>query len=195
MKMDPKSPPGPRREIGIALQPFEFDQCLTVPTDAEVVRDHAGRVRRRMSDAQRFLAPRALAEVAARGAIHGDELGDLAPSHAVCERFAHELTMLEQVITRLTSVLDYAVNRRTVVEESAMKMLDDAAAQAEARIERAMLPAESYAELQRYAVAHGDAIRKGRERAKRVRAAQQDVLATAPVNDTHAPAKTGTDPG
>jgi hypothetical protein len=183
-----KTDVGPRwlgGSLMIAAHGLRAELLPNAPDDRVHVATRAADVTRYMSTAQRDVRSEALREIAERGAQHGRELSDLGPDPELCAAAATELDAIDAVITRLEDLHAYAVAWRTVVEAQCIPMLADAAVQATPRIERGILPADSYAKLQRYAAMPSEAIVDGRARAKRAREVKTKAPAVTavPAND------------
>lgn len=173
-------------------------QLPGVPADLPEVQARAGRVTRRVPEAQQSALELALTEIESRGVAHAGELGDLGPDPAQCGELARGLRQGYEVIGRLEALLVYARAWCTVNEATAAAYVTDACEQATMRIERGRLPAESYVHARRFVAARGEAIVQGRAKAKRARAAAQAaaeaaVRPAAPANGTHDVKKTGSD--
>ena len=162
-----------------------------VPNDREETFAAAKKVTHRIADSQRTESREALGEIVARDAQHPNELGDLGPDPTECATLRAELTELDGSITRYEALLKYSEAKRAVLEERTIECLDRAYDQVDARIERGMLPPESYASVRRFAEAHGESVSLGRARAQQMRA-KLAAKAPAPANDTDATDKTGT---
>jgi hypothetical protein len=164
-------------------------QLPAVPADRKEVLDAVEGMTWRIPEANRAEAVNGLREIEARASKHGAELGDLAPAPDACRAVADELDELYKVEERLGSLQEYVSARRAACEQKADRFLRDAYEEATRRIARGRIPAESYGVVRAYSEAHSVAVSQGLARAAKVRA---EVKPSAPANETHAPAKTGT---
>jgi hypothetical protein len=114
----------------------------------------------------------------------------LAPSPDACSALADRLDEIYAVLGRLDALKEYVEAVRASLEPKADRYLRDAHVEVTRRIEFGRIPAESYGSVRAYCDAHSAAVSQGLARAARVRA---EVKHSAPANDAHTPAKTGTD--
>lgn len=167
-------------------QSMSVAQLPAVPGDRKEVLEAAGDSKWRIAEGNRAECVRGLREIE----VHGEDLGDLVPSQERCGAVANELDTIWAFLARLEALRQYVEARRAVIEPKADAMLREAYEEVTRRIERGRVPAESYGGVRDYVEAHGASVALGLARASKVRA---EMKVSAPANDAHAPAKTGTD--